>query len=110
MPHIIVEHTKKIGTDLDLSLLNKELHKCLSQQDTVNLPSIKTRSIEVANAIVGDGKSNDFVHINVLLLTGRSDELKKIMAEKLFDVASTYIKDFHCLLSVNIDELGIYKK
>ncbi len=110
MPHIIVEHTSSIKKNIDLKKLNMDLHTCLSEQETVSLASIKTRSIEVDNAITGDGKHNSFIHINVLLLAGRSEELKTVMADRLYDVAKSHINDEHCLLSVNISHLGTYRK
>lgn len=108
MPHIIVEHT---GLDSkDINALNKNLHTCLSEQETVSLESIKTRSMRVENAFVGDASNNEFVHITVLLLTGRSEELKKTIAQNLFDCAKTNLKNANLKLSVNVEELGVYKK
>jgi len=110
LPHIIVEHSKDISKDVCFKSLNQDLHNCLAKQETVSLKSIKTRSVEVDNVIVGSGEANNFIHINVLLLSGRSEELKSMMADSLFKIAQNYIYKFNCVLSVNISELGTYKK
>lgn len=110
MPHIIVEHSKDIPKDVCFKSLNQDLHNCLAKQDTINLKSIKTRSIEVDHVVVGSGENNNFIHINVLLLAGRSEELKKTMADSLFEITQNYIRNSNCLLSVNISELGTYRK
>lgn len=110
MPHIIVEHTSSIAQSVNMNELNKNLHSCLAAQETVSLQSIKTRSIQAENVFVGDGTINDFIHITVLLLQGRSEELKATMTENLFQEAQKSLKGLECLLSVNIDDLGVYKK
>jgi len=108
VPHIIVEHT--IGVSKHINELNKKLHVCLSEQETVSLSAVKTRSHLIQNAIVGDESITDFVHINILLLSGRSDELKKNMSDNIFDCAYDVLKESNLALSVNIDDLGTYKK
>jgi 5-carboxymethyl-2-hydroxymuconate isomerase len=108
MPHIIVEHTE--NNALNIKSLNENLHKCLSEQETVSLESIKTRSIKVENAIVADGANNHFVHVNILLLKGRDEELKTKMAENIYKCAKDCLGNLDIKLSVNIDELGVYKK
>ena len=109
MPHIIVEHSK-LDSKVDINSLNKALHACLSEQETVSLNAIKTRSIETNNVLIGDGSKNDFIHIQVLILTGRSEELKHSMANNLFECAKKQLNNDSINLSINIDELGVYKK
>jgi 5-carboxymethyl-2-hydroxymuconate isomerase len=110
MPHIIIEHTETLAENLSLVDFNRGLHDCLAEQETVSLDSIKTRSIEVKRAVVGDGSNNDFVHITILLLAGRSEALKKKMAENIFNKAQSLMGGLDARLSVNIDDLGVYKK
>ena len=110
MPHIIIEHTKDIAEAVNTHDLNKKLHVCLAAQETVKLESVKTRAIPVENAVVGDGSIEDFVHITVLLLEGRSKELKATMAQNIFNEAQSMLKDVNCALSVNVDDLGVYQK
>lgn len=110
MPHIIIEHSKEVSKVVNVKELSKALHQTLSKQDTVSLNSIKTRSIECDNALVGDGTNNHFIHIQVLLLSGRSEKLKEKMAFNLHETAKNTLGTFACSLSINIDELGTYKK
>ncbi len=110
MPHIIIEHTKLVSEKIDIKQFNKDIHNCLSNQETVSLESIKTRSIELDNTLVGNGSNNNFVHITILLLQGRSSELKAKMADNIYKQAKSSLENIDCLISVNIDELGVYKK
>ena len=110
MPHIIIEHDKEVATQINLSLLCKSLHSTLADQETVKPEAIKTRTIEIDHVIVADGTNNKMIHVEVRLLGGRSDSLKETMANALFLRAQELLVDISCSLTVNISELGIYKK
>jgi 5-carboxymethyl-2-hydroxymuconate isomerase len=110
MPHIIIEHDEKTKNEIDLSKLAKSLHLNLASQDTIKLEAIKTRTVELKNVIVGTGASNRMIHIEVLLLEGRSQELKEYIAQELFNLTQIMLQDLECALTVNIAELGVYKK
>ena len=110
MPHIIVEHTDLSAHSVDINTLNKNLHDCLSKQESVSLDAIKTRSIEVKNVYVGGRNEKNFIHVTVLLLAGRPKWLKETMAEALHVCAQSHLTNIECRVSVNIEELGVYKK
>jgi 5-carboxymethyl-2-hydroxymuconate isomerase len=110
MPHIIIEHDEKTKNEIDLGKLAESLHLNLASQDTIKLEAIKTRTVELKNVIVGTGESNRMIHIEVLLLEGRSQELKEHIAQELFNVTQKILEDLECALTVNIAELGVYKK
>lgn len=110
MPHIIIEHDTKTKSEVDLKHFVKEIHTTLSEQETVALEAIKTRTINIDNVWISDGTHNQMLHITVHLLKGRSEELKEIMANALFDKAKELLSSINCSLSVNIVELGTYRK
>lgn len=111
MPHIIIEHDKDIKEEINLSELARALHETLSIQETVKLESIKTRSVEVNNIIIGSCETaQKILHVTVLLLSGRSPELKQLMAQSLFDKVKEKLGKLECSVTVNIDELATYIK
>ena len=110
MPHIVIEHDSEIKKNIDLKKLAHSLHQTMASQETVALEALKTRTIEVSNVIIGDGKDNKMIHVEVQLLTGRSDELKVKMGEDIFLECKKYLEGIVCSLSVNVTELGTYKK
>ena len=111
MPHIIIEHDPKTKQDIDLGALCRDLHQCLAKQESVKEEAIKTRSIEVDNLIVGTAENNNqMIHIELKLLTGRSDEVKMYMAEALHAVAKKNLGKIECSITVDVSELGVYKK
>lgn len=110
MPHIIIEHSKEIKQEVELAQLAMDLHQGLAEQDTVKLGSLKTRTQEVRNLIIGDNETERFLHVQVFLLKGRSEELKQTMADNLFKIAQGHLKESPSSLSVNVSELGAYSK
>lgn len=106
MPHIILEHNLK-----DSSLVGKickALHQKLAEQETVKLSAIKTRSSFVDNLIIGDKETSSFSHVELRLLSGRSEALKKVMGEALLGVLKVALNKGS--LSVEVRELESYSK
>jgi 5-carboxymethyl-2-hydroxymuconate isomerase len=110
MPHIIIEHDHQTKNEVDLKAFAQNMHDVLALQETVKLEAIKTRTIEIQNLIIADNSIERIVHITVLLLKGRSDELKQKMAEALFDKAKVFFQEQSISVTVNVTELGAYCK
>ena len=104
MPHIIVEYTDTLG--LAISDLLHDLHTDLAGRESVSIGAIKTRAIPVKHCVVGEaGGPDTFIHIALKLLPGRSDELKKTMAQGLFDIAKTHATKDDVSLSVEVIDM-----
>ena len=104
MPHIIIEYTDHLN--IDVPKLTIGLHHILTQQETIKEEAIKTRALPVKGTVVGTGKCHDkMVHIELKLLPGRSDELRKTMAQALIETARKIILDENISLSVETSEL-----
>lgn len=88
MPHIIIEHSDVLPEGLP-----RALHDNLTTQETIIAAGIKTRSIRIENAIIGDGSKEAMVHIALKLLPGRSDELKTTMSQGLAETAKQFVND-----------------
>ena len=111
MPHIIIEHDSKTKKEINLSKLAQSLHAILATHETVKLEALKTRTVEVENVIIGNNEMpNKMIHVTVLLLAGRSNELKETMAKSLFDKTHEILDGHPCSITVNIDELATYIK
>ncbi len=104
MPHIIIEYSDHLH--LDVEKLTFELHRALCAQPTVVAAAVKTRAIPVKASVVGDGEQQDkMIHIALKLLPGRDDDLRKSMAQALFDTARKVSIDDRISLSVETVEL-----
>jgi 5-carboxymethyl-2-hydroxymuconate isomerase len=86
MPHILVHHSDSV----DVSALLPALHKTLSQQPTVDLSGVKTRSLSFDQAWVGQGQG-PFVHIEIRLLQGRPSDILQNIKDALVHEAHRYL-------------------
>ena len=109
MPHIIIEHSPEVAEKVDVPELTKALHKTLSDQETVRLEAIKTRSVSVDNIQMGAGDSKDFLHVTVKLLKGRDLSLRETMAKNIFEKIRDVTGDVS-FASVEVAELQTYVK
>lgn len=108
MPHIIVEHSPNIEFKNSVNDLTKELHLTLAQQETIKLSAIKTRVLSGENYIIGDGSKTQFLFLKLLLLPGRSPELRMQFAEALLAVIEKYVDSQKCTYSVEVSEMLVY--
>ncbi|MGH1399541.1 MAG: 5-carboxymethyl-2-hydroxymuconate Delta-isomerase [Alphaproteobacteria bacterium] len=105
MPHIIVEYCDTL-TALDVPKLVMDLHEDLGARESVDIHGIKSRAIPVQYVLVGDQKDyNKLIHITLKLLPGRSDELKREMAQGLADIAHKSTHDDRVAVTCEVTEL-----
>lgn len=110
MPHIIIEHPKEAVINNDLSVISKNLHYKLSQIESIDIDNIKTRTSEVENINIGKEKTlNEFIHVTILLLPGRSPDLKEHIVRSIYqEIKLSCPEDY--TISVELRELETYYK
>lgn len=110
MPHIIIEHPSIKNNDIDLADLSNSLHNYLAEHESIKTPAIKTRTVLVDNVFVGEeATSNEFIHITILLLSGRTQLLKETIVKNIYNKAKNFIPETYTL-SVETRDLGVYYK
>jgi 5-carboxymethyl-2-hydroxymuconate isomerase len=110
MPHITIEHPQAANKDIQLGKLAQNLHNYLAEHETINKPAIKTRTLQVENIFVGeDENENLFIHVTILLLAGRSQDLKDTIVENIYVRTKTFIPANY-ILSVETRDLDTYFK
>jgi 5-carboxymethyl-2-hydroxymuconate isomerase len=109
MPHIVVEHTKRLMDEPTHAAFLKALHERVAAEPSVDIKRIKTRSIPLEDAIVGDDSMEDWmIHIALKLMSGRSAELRKSIALDLQKIARDFLErsgKHTCAVTVEIVEL-----
>lgn len=108
MPHIIIEHSDNLGTAEQLKSLALDVHNTMAQQDTIKIEALKTRTCICHNLVLGAGQKSQMLHITLLLLTGRSDELKQSFIRVISETAKPYYDSSVCSFSVEVKELETY--
>ena len=102
MPHIIVEHTRDIE---NVSQLLRDLHNSLGHQETVQIESLKTRSICLDNVVIGNGNFISMIHVTLRLLPGRGETLLCKMTADLEKIVHQYCDTKSTCVTVEAVEL-----
>jgi 5-carboxymethyl-2-hydroxymuconate isomerase len=89
MPHLIVEYSSNIETEVSPSRLLEDFHRTAIELGIAEPVGVRTRLERRDHYRVGDdGRDNAFVHIVARLRAGRSAEQKKAMLEALLAQAN----------------------
>ncbi len=108
MPHIVLEHSKHLSDNIEITELLNDLHKDLAGRETVDIRYIKTYSTSVEYCQVGaDDMQDNMIHIILKLLPNRPPQLKKEMASGLHAIVLSYTDKFFepWAVSVEIQEI-----
>lgn len=108
MPHLIIEHSREISLQSGFEELVRELHFTFAKLKTVKLEAVKTRTMASDHVLVGDGSKREFIFLRVLLLSGRSVEIKEEFTQVLTEILKKHIYQEICCLSIEIVELQHY--
>ena len=93
MPHIRLEYTANIQTIISSELFD-QLFKVIIQTAKVKSQNCKSRAIKITNFHTGSkNDSEGFVHLEVKILKGRSEEIRNQIGMKSLKVLQTYFKD-----------------
>lgn len=117
MPHFILEHSDNIlkNSEALYQELFNQLHQVLVATEIFKLNSIKSRVIVHKNYRIADGNpQNAFIHLSLLILKGRPEEVKEKLADQLLEILkssfSAILTEFKCSLTLEIKDLETYRK
>ena len=91
MPHLRLEHTIEISTN-DTSNLFKQLVNILTKNTTILSSNCKSRAIKIKNYHMDSKQYDNFIHLEIILLEGRSNDVKKIIGRKSLDLLTDYLQ------------------
>ncbi len=104
MPHIIIEYSKNLESQADVSALVHGLHDVLAAQG-IDKARIKSRAVAVNHAVVGDkGADGVMAHTTLLLLEGRDVATKKQYGDALYKVMQDSAPE-GCSLTLEIRDM-----
>jgi 5-carboxymethyl-2-hydroxymuconate isomerase len=85
MPHIILEHSANLESDLDINVLVRALHDAALTCPTIDLLALRSRAERREHVLVADGNpEHRFAMVTARILAGRSDAVKQQIADTLF--------------------------
>ncbi|MCK5099869.1 MAG: 5-carboxymethyl-2-hydroxymuconate Delta-isomerase [Desulfobacteraceae bacterium] len=93
MPHCIIEHSENIRDFPSWEKVFKELHEMMVNTGGWIESEIKSRVVAHSNYYIGDGSLNQtFITLNIQILDGRSEDLKKEISQNALKVLSKYFE------------------
>jgi len=90
MPHCIIEYTRNLEPALDIQQLVNVAFESIEKTDIFNRSAIKTRAIPLDYFKSGLDR-DDYIHITVKILPGRTTEQKKILTQSVIDGISAIV-------------------
>ncbi len=87
MPHLTVEHSADCGADIDWQAVLGELHRVTAATIATDIRNCKSRVVRHECFRVGDDSCGDgFVHLDALVLEGRSTQARGELGGRLLAV------------------------
>lgn len=111
MPHIILEYSQSFKPTVQTKKVKDELFKTLVANSDFEAKSIKYRTLSYEDF---QGEENDFIHLTVRLLSGRTPEQKKKISQRAGACMESLLGTHKGSLSITVDiqemERGSYFK
>ncbi|MDX2082767.1 MAG: hypothetical protein SFV53_02125 [Rickettsiales bacterium] len=112
MPHLIIEHSADIKKD-SAKILQQNIQSLMNASEgNFEADQCKARAFIFDDYFVGlpDQSNSSFIHITLKVLSGRSVEVKKNLAQKIVEFTKKFFDDLkitskRCDISVDIVEM-----
>ena len=105
MPHIVIEHSAGLHDSHDLQALCDVLWEALAAHPSVSGPeTVRTRTIAATASRIGV-EPQSFAHATLLLLPGRSEEVRADLARIVMEALQAHLPDVGSL-TVRLTDLN----
>ena len=109
MPHIHLETTADLPENADVPDILQALVETISAQETVAPSSVKAYHSLRVNWAMGEGAPDGIAHCTIMILTGRSPEIKRKIVEAAFETLKLHfaasLEAKEAALSVELREM-----
>lgn len=110
MPHLIVEYSGNLDSELDISALLKALHDTAISIEALPIGGVRTRAARREHFEIADGhEDNAFINVTLRIAEGRPIEVRKDVGEKLFATLRRHVDKIYnnrpLALSLEIQEI-----
>ncbi len=104
MPHVIIEYNQAIAQQVDINKLVSCAHQATEASGLFNPIAIKSRAHAYEFFHLGAADADNFVHISIRLLPGRTEEQKRALSQGVFDAVNELVD---ASLSVEVLDLPL---
>lgn len=110
MPQITLHYTANITSSVHFDEMFLKIHRILNETGGVDIGNCKSRALRFEDYFIGEGKPEKaFVHLDVALLEGRSDEVKSELGNEILEYLKsaygTAIKQTDLQITVEIRDI-----
>lgn len=110
MPHVTIEYSANLDTEVDIAGLCRAVHKAMLDSGLFEIGAVRVRALRAEHYAVTDlDPRNGFVDISVRIGAGRSDADKKAVGEAVNKAAkaalATVLAAPHFALSLELREI-----
>ncbi|ABZ76238.1 5-carboxymethyl-2-hydroxymuconate isomerase [Shewanella halifaxensis HAW-EB4] len=88
MPHCTIEYSAPLTDVLSIEALVAACHRGLTESELFEPQAIKTRAHRCEFFKVGESNEASFIHLNIAIMPGRSDEQKSLLLERVYNAIS----------------------
>ena len=93
MPQIRIEYSSNIAEAFDARAFALRIHGILPRLVETELRSCKTRLVELDRTVIGDGGADQaMIHVDLRILSGRTDEQKKGLGEAAMELLTDAVR------------------
>jgi 5-carboxymethyl-2-hydroxymuconate isomerase len=96
MPHLTVEYSANLETDIDIESLLRVLHETACNIEAFPMPGIRTRAVARKHYEIADGHpDNGFVSLMLRIAPGRPFDVRKAAGETVFAALCNYLEPIY---------------
>ena len=111
MPHLTVEHSANLETDVDMAAFCAAMRDAMVATGIFPLGGIRVRAFPCHTYVIADG-TPEFAYLNMICRVGhgRDEDVRKAAAETIYAAAEDHLKPLvdgrPFALSLDLDELS----
>lgn len=110
MPHQIIEYSRNLAPQLDITKLIAALHSCAAQIDALPLAGLRTRAFIAEDyAIADQHPDNAYLAVTLRIGQGRSEALREEIGKALYECLCAFTADLQAstplALSYEVQEI-----
>jgi len=111
MPHLTIEYSSNLETDIDVVALVRVMHETAVTIDALPTAGIRTRAARRDNFRIADGDpDNSFINVTLRMARGRELEVQKAVGGVLFAALKDFVREAYqrrpLALSLEIQEIA----
>ena len=104
MPQIAIEYSGNLGDAFDARALAGEVHRLIAATIDTDVGNCKTRLVGLRDYLIADGSPEEaMVHVDLRILSGRTDAQKKALGEAVLAAALASIGEHALRIQVTVE-------